>query len=546
MSRRLSFSLAALVTALVATTALGQAFDLSRAEDELRSLDGTSEVETVELRIDGQLKKISYITDANGLAVYQGDIVLGPTAEIRSLADQGQLSLQSLGQGNTGLFGLVATRPSTRWPEGRVPFAIDHSVPADWHARIRQAIRHWEEKTPIRFQELENPSGRYVLFFDDPETENCQTQIGRPKLGARRVELAAWCKWGNIAHEIGHVLGMHHEQARSDRAFFVDVAFSADATPATRAQFVADPSQFTDLGPYCYDSILHYPKTNLDQSFTLTPRANPTGEWTGDPAKMGQRSGLAACDIATVRAIYGFDDTSDVGDVPASGFEGTLAFEPPGCEARRKCNLVNDLTFTDQLGLVWQASRRDPGADESVLSGTTDGASIPSWAQPLIGAPFDPLYIRPAVIHDHYTFPENRVRQWWATQRVFYEMLKDQGVSEGTARIMYLAVLIGSRKWVQLVPGENCGPNCLRDMGGMATVTLGPTDQVYREWPETFDTPEYDEAMRLGVAALAVYGDEMSVDDVDALAAQLLPGDPVFELGDIYAPDGVDDAVLAN
>jgi hypothetical protein len=546
MISRLSFSLAALIAALISSTALGQAFDVSRAEDELRSLEGTNEVETVELMIDGQLKKIAFVTDANGLAIYQGDIVLGPAAEIRSLADQGQLSLQSLGEGNTGLFGLVATRSSTRWPEGRVPFAIDPSVPAHWHSRIRQAIRHWEEKTPIRFRELEDPSGRYVLFFDDPTTENCQTQIGRPMVGVRRVELADWCKWGNIAHEIGHVLGMHHEQARSDRALFVDLAFSAEATSSTRAQFVADPSQFTDLGPYCYDSILHYPKTNRDRSFTLTARAKPLGEWTGNPAKMGQRSALVACDIATVRTIYGFEDIADQSDVPPTGFVGTLGFEPPGCETRRKCNLVNDLTFSDRLGLVWQAPRRDPGADESVLSGTTDGASIPIWAQPLIGAPFDPRYIRPAVIHDHYTFPENRVRQWWSTQRVFYEMLKDQGVAEGTARIMYLAVLVGSRKWVQLVPGESCGPNCIRDVGEMTTVTVGPKGGIYREWAETFDTPEYDAAMRLGVAALAAYGDEMTVYDIEALAAELLPDAPVFSLGDTYAPNGVEDSLLDN
>ncbi|HRW16931.1 MAG: DUF1353 domain-containing protein [Rhodobacteraceae bacterium] len=538
--------LTALAAVLAAPMALGQSFDISRGENEVRSFDAAENIETVDLLVEGQSWQISFVTDANGLAVYQGDIVLGDAEEIRSIAGSGQVSLQSLEQNDTGLFGLVARRQSTRWPDGRVPFAIDAGVPAEWRTRIRQAIRHWEEKTPIRFQELGSPSGTYVLFFDDPVTESCQSGVGRPMVGVRRIELANWCQWGNIVHEIGHALGMHHEQARSDRAFFVDVAFSANATDVDRAQFIADPNMFADLGPYCYDSMLHYPKTNRARTFMLTPKANPQGEWTGNPANMGQRRALAACDIATIRTIYGMDDPADLGDAPEGGFEGVLAFTPAGCETSRKCNLVNDLKFTDSRGIGWEATKRAAGAGPGVQSGTTDGASIPDWAQPLIGPPFDPSYIKPAVIHDHYTYAENRVRSWWATQRVFYDMLKDQGVSDGKARIMYMAVLLGSRKWVKLVPGESCGPNCIQDIGALPSMNRGPKDELYREWDETYDTPEFDAAMRLGMAALAMFGDEMMLEDMNVLAAELLPDQPVFQIGDSYSPNGLSDAVVAN
>lgn len=529
-----------------APMALAQIFDIPRSESEARAEDPGGQAETVELRIEGQVRQISFVTDANGMAVYQGDIVLGEASDIRNLAQSGQLTLQEIGDSDTELFGLVATRKSAIWPSGRVPFRIDASVPNAWLPRIRQAIRHWEENTQIRFEERQNPQGPHVVFFDDPETESCQTSIGRPLLGERRIQLAGWCQWGNIVHEIAHVLGMHHEHARSDSALFIDVIFSDGAPAITRQQFEADPASFADMGPYCYDSIVHYGKTNAARTFRIRAKAEPLGDWTGNRANMGQRRTLADCDIATINALYDFETLDDAAEAPPPGFVGELAFRPDGCEGSRRCFLVNDVRYNARNGLGWQASKRADDAGDMVESGVTDGASIPLWAQPLIGEPFDPEFIKPAVIHDHYSYPENRVRKWWATQRVFYEMLRDEGISQAKARIMYLGVLVGSRKWILLVPGDDCGPNCINDIGDAANVNSTSVGGVFREWEATYDTKEYDEAMRLGMAALALYGDEMTIDDVNVLAGSLLPEHPIFKVGDVYAPTGLQDAFILD
>lgn len=553
------FCLGAVLSICLVQGVAAQDFKLARASDELlQPGQAGGDLQTAEIEIGGEIYEIGYVTDASGNAVYQGDIVLGPAFELLDLQARGDISLQSLAEGDSGLFGLVTRDASLLWPGGRIPYRIDTSVPKNWVPRIRQAIRHWESKTEIRFDEIiGSPQSSHVVFFDDPNSNSCQTVLGRPRSGPRMVQLADWCQWGNIAHEIGHVLGMHHENARPDRANFIKVEFAPTASTLIKAQFDANPRHFQEVGPYCYDSILHYGRTDANRTFVITPSPEPGAPWVGNPTKIGQRGGLATCDIATINALYGFDQAVPLEDTPnlqmtdhISRFEGELELQPTGCDVYRRCLLVNDITYTDGKNMRWTAAQRASGAGDDVLTGTTDGASIPDWAQPLIGRPFDPELIKAAVIHDHYTYPENRVRSYWRTQRLFYEMLRDEGVSDAKARIMYLAVLLGGRKWIALVPGENCGEGCLNDLSGISgdTVVAHASDPdavgVSRGWPETYETDEFADSMRRGLAALALYGDEMTPDDVEMLAAVLQPEQPVFGLHDSYAPEGPADPLL--
>lgn len=550
--------LASVVLILFGLSAHAQENTLADAADELRFLEEGRPVETVTLYIEGSPREITFVTDDVGQAIYQGDIVLGSSEEIWARSDDTSLTVQELEEDGLELHGLVAARESAIWPGGKVPYIIDASVPTAWLPRIRDAIAHWEDRTSIRFIELDNAEGSYIRFYDDPSQNNCQSPIGRKAGGgAVAIQLADWCKWGNVAHEIGHALGLHHEQARNDRDLFITVSFSAIATDTTKFQFKQDSAKYTDLGPYCYDSIMHYPVVGNAGTFTISAKAAPQGEATGDTLRIGQRSGLSDCDVDTIHRYYGFAPISEsepvfsVNDVPAADanpdrFDGDLVFFPAGCQQARKCFLLNLLRYTDADGTGWQADSRDPAAPDTVLSGMTDGASIPSFGQPLIGEPFDPLFIKAAVIHDHYMYKENRVRGWWPVQRAFYDMLTDLGVPEAKAQIMYLGVLVGSAKWIKLVPGSSCGEGCINDIAESSPNVDVVDGVAYREWPETFGTDEYEVAMRRGLEELQVRGSQMTLGDVNLLAAELLNGHPVFAIGDFYDPSSAADSVIAD
>lgn len=141
-------------------------------------------------------------------------------------------------------------------------------------------------------------------------------------------------------------------------------------------------------------------------------------------------------------------------------FQGDLILYPDGCQqsSSQTCKLGSELRYKQDSGLVWETDKWSGNGE----SGTTDGASIPQWARWIIGDPYDPSYLKAAIVHDHYCYPENQVRTWQKTHRMFYDALRDLNVSALKAKTMYYAVLVGGPRWNYLVPGEECGEGCVK------------------------------------------------------------------------------------
>jgi hypothetical protein len=194
-------------------------------------------------------------------------------------------------------------------------------------------------------------------------------------------------------------------------------------------------------------------------------------------------------------------------------FDGNLELIPAGCESIGQCKLKNPLRFTDSSKVVWEARADLP----------TDGASIPGIFQPFVGSPYDPAFIKAAIIHDHYC--DRHVRPWRQTHKVFYEGLIDQGVSKGKAKTMYFAVLLGGPKWIKLVEGINCGKNCVNSQ-----TSLSGTPGIYARRAD-YTAPDLSPAIHAISKVLEENPDALSLDDLEKEAKKVRPNDFFFMRG---------------
>ncbi|AUD02810.1 Dot/Icm T4SS effector Zinc-dependent metalloprotease LegP [Spirosoma pollinicola] len=231
-------------------------------------------------------KAVQY-AEVDGLAIFEGDIILGTIDQIRGLADPGPV-LESIG----------ITGQQFRWPNATIPYEIAAGMPNQ--QRVTDAIAHWQANTRIRF--VLRTAANAAQFPDYVRYQSgggCSSQIGR-RGGMQVITLGDGCGTGNAIHETGHTVGLWHEQSREDRNHFVQIVW-ANIDPAMQHNFDQQIADGDDLGAYDFGSIMHYPATafSINGQATIIPLVTiPPG------VVMGQRNGLSAGDINGVHLMY--------------------------------------------------------------------------------------------------------------------------------------------------------------------------------------------------------------------------------------------------
>ncbi len=246
--------------------------------------------------------------DMDGLAVFQGDIVLGSVEQLQMRTAVDSDAATSLSSHEKDRF----------WPSSLIPYTVEGglSLSAIITAQTDLTVRAGIIFVPRSIQT------DYIAYVPTSDPAICGlSHIGRQG-GRQEVKIGINCQNDRtIQHETMHALGFWHEQSRPDRDDHIRIRWEN-----VKDRFLSDfdkmPVLAEGLGAYDFASVMHYRRNafsmNGDDTIQADTEAHNAQIGTGTKASDG--------DILGLKAIYGSETEVTFN---AAETEATIKFKTP-------------------------------------------------------------------------------------------------------------------------------------------------------------------------------------------------------------------------
>lgn len=232
-------------------------------------------------------REITY-TRHNDYNVYEGDILIRD----KDILDHGpEITYAPSGVKSTSR---SVGRVYGRWPNNIVYYSISSALPNQ--ERVHEAIKHWESLTHLKFK-VKTSEKNYIYFRTG---SGCSSYVGMQG-GRQDIHLADGCTTGTVIHEIGHAIGLFHEQNRIDRNQYVKIHYE-NIKPKLAYNFYSvlggryKAKDFTD--EMDFQSVMLY------NSYAFSKNGKPTITKLNGETYETNREGLSDGDITGINQMY--------------------------------------------------------------------------------------------------------------------------------------------------------------------------------------------------------------------------------------------------
>lgn len=339
-----------------------------------------------------------YYNRIHGLNVFQGDVILA----------------DSLISSGPGLSKAASTSRTLQiWPRSTVYYSIDAAVQNQ--QLILNAITHYRNNTNLNFF-LRTNQPNYIRFQVTSGTSSVTEGHGM-KGGEQYIKLSNSSSTGTVIHEIGHALGLFHEQCRTDRGEYIIINWlNIGLNYWNQFQTFLDwgYKDGTNIGPFDFESIMLYGcyYYSVSEGGIAKDGTKPVMTKKDGSTWSENRNNLSSGDIVALNMLYPRTHPFPAGD-PVTAAIGT----------------EHHIVFRDGAGAIWDKLYR-PGSwflQQYNLGLYTSGPPAAS-----------DVAISVYKNEQHYTYRDNSGNIWDmydAASRWYLQKINQGGKTSGNAAV---------------------------------------------------------------------------------------------------------------